>query len=198
MPARLPCRFFGRPTLIVARELLGCRLVRRFEGRRVSGRIVEAEAYIGEGDLACHGRFGRTSRNAVMFGKPGVAYVYFTNGMHWMFNIVTEREGFAAAVLIRALEPVEGIGVMQQRRGRRALSALCSGPAKLTQALRIDKAVNGVDLCARGSSLWLEAGEPLASSQVGRSPRIGVDFAPEPWCSKPWRFFIKDSPFVSK
>ena len=164
----------------------------------MSGRMVEVEAYIGETDRACHGRHGRTARNAAMFGKPGVAYVYFTYGLHWMFNIVTEREGFAAAILVRALEPVEGIDRMERHRPGRALSQLCSGPAKLAQALRIDKALNGVDLCARGADLWLEAGGPLASKHIGRGPRVGVDFAPEAWRAKPWRFFVKDSPFVSK
>lgn len=198
MSARLPRSFFARPTLSVARELLGCRLVRRIDGRRLSGAIVEAEAYVGEADLACHCRHGRTPRTEVMFGKPGVAYVYFTYGMHWMFNIVTEREGFAAAVLIRALEPAEGIALMRRYRKLDALKRLCSGPAKLTQALRIEKRHNGVDLCARGADLWIEAGEPLAAGRVGRGPRIGVHYAPEPWRGKPWRFFVKDNPFVSK
>ena len=198
MPARLSRHFFARPTLRVARELLGCRLVRRIDGQRLSGVIVEAEAYIGENDLGCHGRRGRTPRNAVMFGKPGVAYVYFTYGMHWMFNIVTEREGFAAAILIRALEPAEGIARMRERRKQAVLRNLCSGPAKLTQALRIDGRDNGVDLCARGTDIWIEAGEPLAAKRIGRSPRIGVGFAPEPWRSKPWRFFVRDSLFVSR
>ena len=117
MPARVPRSFFDRPTLAVARAMLGCRLVRRIGGRRVAGRIVEVEAYIGAADLACHGRFGPTARNAVMFGPAGVAYVYFTYGRHWMFNIVTERQGLPAAVLIRALEPLEGIDRMQRRRG---------------------------------------------------------------------------------
>lgn len=197
MPARLSRHFFARPTLRVARELLGCSLVRRIDGQRLSGVIVEAEAYVGENDLACHGRRGRTPRNAVMFGKPGLAYVYFTYGMHWMFNIVTEREGFAAAILIRALEPVEGIARMRERRKQAVLRNLCSGPAKLTQALRIDRRDNGVDLCARGTDIWIEAGEPLAAKRIGRSPRIGVGFAPEPWRSKPWRFFVRDNPFVS-
>ena len=198
MPARLPRRFFARPTLSVARELIGCRLVRRIDGRRLSGTIVEAEAYIGEADLACHCRHGRTPRTEVMFGKPGVAYVYFTYGLHWMFNVVTEHEGFAAAVLIRALEPIEGIDLMRTHRGLASLRQLCSGPAKLTQALRIDKRDNGVDLCRRSSDVWIEAGEPLRPRRIGRSSRIGVDFAPEPWRSKAWRFFVRGNPFVSK
>jgi DNA-3-methyladenine glycosylase len=219
MSARLPRRFFARPTLQVARDLLGCRLVRRSGGRRLAGVIVEVEAYIGEQDLACHCRAGRTPRTTVMFGKPGLAYVYFTYGMHWMLNVVTEREGFAAAVLIRALAPVEGVDVMTQNRSQttksldptlakksepsqafsdRRLQHLCSGPARLTQALRIDGRHNGVDLCARGDDVWIEAGQSIPPSRIRRSPRVGVDYAPEPWRSKPWRFFVKDSPFVSK
>jgi len=198
VPTRLPRRFFARPTVRAARELLGCRLVRRVDGQRLSGVIVEAEAYVGEEDLACHCRHGRTPRNAVMFGKPGVAYVYFTYGMHWMFNIVTEREAHAAAILIRAVEPVEGIERMRERRTQAALRHLCSGPARLTQALRIDGRDNGVDLCARGTDIWIEAGESLAPIRIGRSPRVGVDYAPEPWRSKSWRFFVRDNPFVSR
>jgi len=182
----------------VARELLGCRLVRRIDGRCVSGVIVEAEAYVGEEDLACHCRHGRTPRNAVMFGKPGVAYVYFTYGMHWMFNIVTEREAYAAAILVRAVEPAEGIEQMRESRKQADLRSLCSGPARLTQALRINGRDNGVDLCARGTDIWIEAGEPLPPRRIGRSPRVGVDYAPEPWRSKPWRFFVRDNPFVSR
>jgi len=221
MPARLSRRFFNRPTLRVARDLLGCRLVRRTGGRRLAGVIVEVEAYIGEQDLACHCRAGRTPRTAVMFGKPGAAYVYFTYGLHWLLNVVTEREGFAAAVLIRALEPVEGVDLMMRNRSQTAktlgrqsertarssahssrlsggLGHLCSGPARLTQALRIVGRHNGVDLCARGGDLWIEAGQPIDPRRIRRGPRVGVDYAPEPWRSKPWRFFIKDNPFVSK
>ncbi len=204
VPARLPRRFFARPTLTVARELIGCRLVRCIDGRRLSGIIVEAEAYIGEEDLACHCRHGRTPRTEVMFGKPGTAYVYFTYGLHWMLNVVTEREGFAAAVLIRAIEPLEGTDLMQAHRGLTALRQLCSGPAKLTQALHIDGQDNGIDLCVRAANLWLEAGGPPRPRQtatplrVGRSPRVGVDYAPEPWRSQPWRFFVQDNPFVSR
>jgi len=198
MPARLSRHFFARTTLSVARELLGCRLVRRIDGRRVSGVIVEAEAYIGEEDLACHCRAGRTPRTEIMFGRPGVAYVYFAYGMHWMFNIVTERKGFAAAILIRALEPLEGIDLMRRHRRQDALRSLCGGPARLTQALRIDRRHNGVDLCARKTEVWIEAGQAPAPRQIGCGPRVGIDYAPEPWRSQPWRFFVRDNPFVSR
>lgn len=191
--------FYTKPTRQLARDLLGCTLVRRLGDQRLAGIIIEAEAYIGEDDLACHARVGRTRRNDVMYGKPGRAYVYFTYGMHWMLNVVSEVEEFPAAVLIRALEPVEGIDQMMQHRARRcALIDLCSGPAKLTQALRIDRALNGVDLCDRRGDLWIEAGDPLPARSIRRGPRVGLGDTPEPWLSKPWRFWVKGNPFVSK
>jgi len=195
---RLARSFYTRPTRQLAQALLGCRLVRRWHGQRLSGLIVEAEAYIGETDLACHARAGRTSRNAVMYGKPGFAYVYFTYGMHWMLNVVSEEEHFPAAVLIRALEPQEGIDVMRQHRPVSRPIELCSGPAKLTQALRIDQTLNGVDLCSRRGDLWIEPGVPLPARSVRRGPRVGLGATPEPWKSKPWRYWVKDNPFVSK
>jgi DNA-3-methyladenine glycosylase len=191
--------FYTKPTRQLARDLLGCTLVRRLNSQRLAGIIVEAEAYIGEDDLACHARVGRTPRTAVMYGKPGLAYVYFTYGMHWMLNVVSEVEEFPAAVLIRALEPIKGIDQMMQYRARRcALMDLCSGPAKLTQALRIDRALNGVDLCNRRGDLWIEAGDPLPARSIRRGPRVGLGDTPEPWLSKPWRFWVKGNPFVSK
>jgi DNA-3-methyladenine glycosylase len=195
---RLTRSFYTLPTRQLAQALLGCRLVRRWNGQRLSGLIVEAEAYIGETDLACHARAGRTPRNAVMYGRPGLAYVYFTYGMHWMLNVVSEAEHFPAAVLIRALEPQEGIDLMLQQRPVSHLLELCRGPAKLTQALRIDRALNGVDLCNRHSDLWIESGVPLPARSVKRGPRVGLLTTPEPWQSKPWRYWMKDSPFVSR
>ncbi len=190
--------FYSRPTCDLARALLGCRLVRRWDGQRLSGVIVEAEAYIGEEDLACHAHAGRTARNAVMYGQPGVAYVYFTYGMHWMLNVVSEDKGFPAAVLIRALEPIEGLEHMMQRRGPRPMTGLCSGPAKLTQALRIDRAFNGADLCSRSSDLWIENSEEVVARSIQRGPRVGLFTTPEPWKSKPWRYWVKGNRFVSK
>jgi DNA-3-methyladenine glycosylase len=196
---RLSRDFFAQDTLTVARLLLGKRLVRRLDGQRLSGRIVEAEAYIGGDDLGCHASVGRTARNDVMFGPPGHAYVYFTYGMHWMFNVVTEAEGFPAAVLVRALEPLEGLAVMERNRKGCAGFDLCSGPAKLAQALQITRALNGADLCARrGADLWLEDALPIPDDQVATGPRIGLNSVPEPWLSKPWRFRVAASPFVSR
>ena len=195
---RLTRSFYARPTRQLAQALLGCRLVRRWNGQQLSGLIVEAEAYIGETDLACHARFGRTPRNAVMYGKPGLAYVYFTYGMHWMLNVVSEEERFPAAVLIRALEPQEGIDLMLCHRPVGRPIELCRGPAKLAQALRIDQSLNGVDLCSRHSDLWIEFGVPIPARSVQRGPRVGLFTTPEPWKSKPWRYWVKDNPYVSR
>ncbi len=195
---RLTRSFYTKPTLQLAHDLLGGILVRRYNGARLAGIIVEAEAYIGEDDLACHAHVGHTARNDVMYGKPGVAYVYFTYGMHWMLNVVSEIEGSPAAVLIRALEPIDGIDVMRQHRGPRPVADLCNGPAKLTQALRIDRACNGVNLCDRKGDLWIENGEPLPAGSIRRGPRIGLGNTPDPWKSKPWRFWVKGNPFVSR
>ena len=183
----LPHEFYNRPTLTVARELIGARLVRVLDGIRLVGLITETEAYIGEEDLACHAKAGRTSRTAVMYGQPGHAYVYFTYGNHWMLNAVTERQGFPAAVLIRAIQPIEGAEVMSARRNGRDTF----GPGKLTQALGITKSENGVDLTGAGTGLWIEAGISVPDENVTIGPRVGLNTVPEPWFSKPWRFLVK-------
>lgn len=188
--APLPRGFYLRPTLTVARDLLGMRLVRVLDGERLAGIITETEAYIGEEDLGCHARAGRTPRTAVMYGPAGHAYVYFTYGMHWLLNVVTEREGFPAAVLIRAIRPVAGVETIRARRRGRD----CDGPAKVTVALGIDGSHNGLDLCARASGLWIEPGEAVAESDVLRGPRVGLNSVPEPWKSIPWRFRLRSEP----
>ncbi len=188
----LPRSFFDRPTLTVARELLGQLLVRQLEDQLLIGRIVETEAYIGEGDPACHAARGKTPRNAVMYGPPGYAYIYFIYGMYFCLNVVTEAEGFPAAVLIRALEPVAGIPVMQQLRGQQKLTRLTSGPGKLCQALQLTREENGLDLCQPGE-LFIARGEPVPNEQVVVDGRIGIKEGNE----HPWRFFIKDNPHVS-
>ncbi|MBC7249445.1 MAG: DNA-3-methyladenine glycosylase [Anaerolineae bacterium] len=192
----LPREFYARDTLLVARELLGQRLVRWLNGERLSGRIVEVEAYIGETDQACHASCGRTARNAVMYGPPGHAYVYLIYGMHHCLNVVTEREGFPAAVLIRALEPLEGVATMRRLRPGRPDRELTNGPAKLCQALDIDRTFNGIDLCARGP-LFIEAGTPVNETNVGTGPRVGVR-GDERALTAPWRFFVRGNPFVSR
>jgi DNA-3-methyladenine glycosylase len=186
-PNLLPRGFYAENTLAVARNLLGARLVRILDGKRLAGILVECEAYISEEDLGCHAKAGRTKRNAVMYGPPGAAYVYFTYGMHWMLNAVTEQEGFPAAVLLRAIQPVEGVEIISARRkGHDTL-----GPAKLTQALGIDRMQNGVDLCTQEGNLWIEAGIPVEEGDVVRGPRVGLFTVPEPWKSMPWRFRVK-------
>jgi DNA-3-methyladenine glycosylase len=175
----LPQRFFQRPTLQVARALLGQLLVLqelRGGSARV-GRIVETEAYLGPHDLACHSSKGRTARTEVMFGPPGRAYVYLVYGLHHCFNVVT---GNGAAVLIRALEPVENL-----KRG-------ANGPGRLTQAMGITLAHNGLQLAR--SPLWLAKG--TAAKRIARGPRVGVDYARD-WAARPYRFWEADNPHVS-
>jgi DNA-3-methyladenine glycosylase len=173
----LPREYFDRPTLQVAKSLLGKYLVREMKTGIQAGRIVEVEAYVGPNDLACHASKGRTKRTEVMFGIPGVSYVYMIYGMYHCFNIVTEREGFPAAVLVR--------GVEVEDRTR-----LISGPGRVCRFLDIDRTLTGLDLTA-GKILWLEdRGEPVPPRRVLSSPRVGVDYARE-WARKPWRFLLK-------
>lgn len=179
--------FYNRSTLRVARELIGARLVRILGGKKLVGLITETEAYISQNDLACHAKAGITPRTQVMFGEPGHAYVYFTYGNHWMLNVVTEREGFPAAVLIRAIQPIEGVDVMLERRNGRDTF----GPGKLCQAMGITKSENGVDLTKRSGGLWMEEGVNVPNSLVTKGPRVGLNNTPEPWLSKPWRFLVK-------
>ncbi|RMF03638.1 MAG: DNA-3-methyladenine glycosylase [Chloroflexi bacterium] len=200
-PAPLSTDFFARPTLTVARELLGCRLVRQIDGATLSGVVVEAEAYIGPTDTACHASKGRTPRTEVMFGPPGRAYVYLIYGMYHMLNLVTEAEDFPAAVLIRAVEPQTGLDRMQARRakpGRPPLkpAALTSGPGKLCQAFGIDLAFNGWPVTT-GEQLWLERGQTVPDSHVATGPRVGITYAAPEDISAPWRFWLRGNPFVS-
>jgi DNA-3-methyladenine glycosylase len=194
---RLNRGFFARQTLIVAQALLGQRVVRELDGRRLSGRIVEVEAYIGEDDQACHARPGLTKRNAPMYGPPGHAYIYLIYGMHHCLNIVTERKGFPAAVLIRALEPLEGIQRMRELRGGRLDLPLTSGPARLCQAMGIDRRFNATNLCAPDALLFLERDTTVPRDAIVTGPRIGVrgdDVA----VSVPWRFYLRNNQFVSR
>lgn len=184
----LPRDFFRRETVTVARELIGKLLVRIIEDTRISGIIYEAEAYDGENDLACHARSGKTERNAVMYGDGGYAYVYFTYGMHWMFNCVTGSVGYPAAVLIRAIHPVEGLDHIRLKRTPIEKGSWCNGPAKLTKALSITRTLNGMDLCSPNNSISIESGIKTADSWIQITPRIGIQNTPEPWKSKPWRF----------
>lgn len=195
--SRLQRDFFARDTLVVARELLGQRLVRLLRGKRLSGYIVEVEAYIGEDDQASHAHPGRTARNATMYGPAGCAYVYLIYGMHHCLNIVTDREGYPAAILIRALEPTEGVEEMQARRGNRPLTQLTSGPARLCQALAIDRRLDGADMCAPGAQLFVERGIPVPDESIATGPRIGVR-GDEVALTVPWRFYIRGNSYVSR
>jgi DNA-3-methyladenine glycosylase len=188
---RLSREFYARPALVVARQLLGMRLVRIDAGQRLAGYITETEAYSGEDDLGCHCKAGRTPRTQVMYGPPGHAYVYFTYGMHWCLNIVVEKDGYPAAVLLRAIQIEEGRSIIASRRAGVSEAHWSDGPAKLTRALNIDKLFNGADLCAPGASLFLETGQALPDAQVFQSPRIGLNNVPEPWKSIPWRFYLR-------
>jgi DNA-3-methyladenine glycosylase len=201
---RQPPEFYSQNARTVAQALLGQRLVRLVDGQRVAGIIVETEAYCDhptEPDLACHGdraNNGRpTPRSAVMFGPAGHAYVYFTYGMHWMFNVVTGQTGQANAVLVRALEPVEGVDFMAGQR-KRPYAELTNGPAKLAQALTIDKSLNGANLYRPDSVIWLEPDRSVDQSAIARGPRIGLGQTPEPWYSMPWRYWLEGNTFVSK
>lgn len=188
----LPAAFYARSTLLVARELLGCRLVRMLNGERLEGIITETEAYIGETDLACHARVGKTLRNRVMYGAPGRAYVYFTYGMHWLLNAVTAEEGFPAAVLIRALKLEAGFEGVSTRRPHVKPAEWTNGPAKLTRAFGIDGLQNDLDLTRTDENLWILAGEPILESRVTIGPRVGLYTVPEPWKSMPWRFNVTE------
>ncbi len=199
--AALPPSFYERDTQRVARELLGSVLVSRVGGVWTAGRIVETEAYVGPHDPASHAaeRIGRTARNAAMFGPPGRAYVYRIYGLHWCLNAVTGPEGQGTAVLIRALEPLEGLEVMAERRATGSRSgaappplALASGPARLAQALGITGELDTHPLDA--PPLWIEAGAPVPPDAVAAGPRIGVTRAAD-W---PLRFVVRGSRWLSR
>jgi DNA-3-methyladenine glycosylase len=192
MPRPLPVSFYRRPTLTVARELLGMIFARRVGGEILAGRIVEVEAYHEDGDEASHSFRGRTPRNAVMYRPGGCLYVYFTYGMHYCMNAVTEGEGVGAAVLIRAIEPLEGIDIMRRNRGVARLRDIASGPAKCCQAFAVGRAENGASL--RSPALRILDAEPIPDSEILYSPRIGIRRSVE----LDWRVSIRGSAFVSR
>lgn len=186
---RLSRRFFDRKTDVVARALLGTYLVCRTPRGIISGKIVETEAYH-ENDPASHSYRGETPRNRPMFGPPGYAYVYFTYGMHWCFNVVTESDGTAGAVLIRAVEPVRGIPLMIKNRHNKDIRILTNGPAKLTQAFGIDKKYNGKDLTKGPLGIYYKEEEKF---KIVRTKRIGISQAEHAML----RFYIKGNSFIS-
>ena len=188
---RLARSFYDRPTLEVARDLLGKVLVHGVGTRLASGLIVEVEAYIGEADPACHASPGPTRRNAPLYGEPGIAYVYLNYGIHCLMNVVTERAGTPAAVLIRALEPLEGLALMRRRRTRGVPDvALCRGPGNLAQALAITLRQNRADLCH--TSLTVED-HGHGIGRIAWTPRIGIRVGTE----RPWRAYVVGSKAVS-
>jgi DNA-3-methyladenine glycosylase len=190
--------FYTRADVVtVARRLLGCRLVARArDGRRVSGIIVETEAYQGPEDRASHAFGGRrTRRTETMYARGGTAYVYFVYGMYHQFNVVTNVADVPHAVLVRALEPVEGVELMRRRRGGVAPDEIASGPGKLCIALGIDRRLDGADLL--GDRIWLEPGRRVRPAAIAAGPRVGIDYAEE-WAARPWRFWLRGNPFVSR
>ena len=180
---RLPRESYDRDTIVVAKDLLGKYLVRVARGVERVGKIVEVEAYLGPHDLAAHSAHGRTKRNEVMFGPPGFAYVYMIYGMYYCMNVVTEREGYASAVLLRALEPV------------RNLNGKTSGPGSLCKAMDIDRRLNGHDLLS--DDFYIATGEAPRDFRIVKRPRVGVDYAGE-WAKKHLRFYIHGNPFISR
>jgi DNA-3-methyladenine glycosylase len=192
--------FFARPTPEVARDLLGIWLCRRTDEGLTCGRIVETEAYGGPDDLASHSRAGRTRRTTPMFGPGGHAYVYLIYGMHECLNVVAYHGAEAGAVLLRALEPTVGVELMRQRRGRATDPdlRLASGPARLCQAMAVDRSLDSHDL-TQADQLWLAHSDiPAEPLEIATGPRIGVDYARDGWAARPWRFWLAGNPSVSR
>ncbi|NIO48649.1 MAG: DNA-3-methyladenine glycosylase [Candidatus Aminicenantes bacterium] len=203
----LPVSFYSRPTLKVLEDLIGKVLVMKSEEGLTSGVIVEAEAYSGEDDPASYAFVGKTKRSEIMYGPPGRAFVHFTYGMHHMLNLVTEKEEFPAAILVRALEPREGISLMKKRRKTEELYNLCSGPAKICQAFGIDRSLHGVRLFSLRSPLFIKEGERREKRERGQkeerrkkgreeliwTSRIGIGEGKQ----RLWRAYLKGSPFIS-
>lgn len=197
-PTKLSRSFYERDNVVlIAKELLGKVLCTQFNGIKTSGIIVETEAYNGRTDQACHSYIhGKTERTKIMFGKPGFAYVYLCYGIHHLFNVVTNKEGFADAVLIRAIEPLEGTDEILQRRKKTKLErSVGGGPGIASQALGITTKNYGVDLL--GDEIWIEDPvKAISNSRIIASPRVGVDYAGKD-AKLPWRFRVKDNPFTS-
>lgn len=196
---KLPRSFYRRPTISVAKDLLGSIIVRRIGSTQLRGTIVEVEAYLGKKDAASHAFRGITKRNEVMFGEGGFLYVYFTYGMHYCANVVTNKKGIGEAVLIRGVEPVAGKERMAKNRGYspseihnpKKVINLTNGPAKFAQAFKITTIDSGADL--RSNEIYIIAGKKIPASRIEASERIGISVARK----KKWRFYIKENPWVS-
>jgi DNA-3-methyladenine glycosylase len=194
---KLPREFYAHSSVVtVARRLLGQLLVVPTRSGRVSGIIVETEAYRGPEDRASHAWGGRrTLRTETMYARGGTAYVYFVYGMYFQFNVVTGMADVPHAVLVRAVEPVEGVALMRRRRGGGTLHGLTSGPGKLCIALGIDRRLDRADLL--GDRIWIEPRPPVPARAIAAGPRVGIDYA-EAWVDRPWRFWLRANPFVSR
>ncbi|TFG65712.1 MAG: DNA-3-methyladenine glycosylase [Anaerolineales bacterium] len=195
IPDRLTRDFYARETVHVACDLIGKKLVRHFDNAVLIGRIVETEAYRGSDDAASHAFNGRTKRNAPMFGAPGHTYIYFIYGMHWLFNISAHIEGVPGGILIRALAPERNIAKMQTLRRQVSLDRLTNGPARLAQALKLDGALDDIDLVTH-MDLYITDGALAAGETIANGPRMrvpGDDLAQ----NRPWRFWIRDNPYIS-
>lgn len=195
---KLSRAFYTGPDVVaLARRLLGALLVvPARDGRRVSGIIVETEAYRGPEDRASHAHGGRrTRRTETMYARGGTAYVYFVYGMYHQFNVVTNRQDVPHAVLVRALEPVEGLALMRRRRAGAPDRNLTSGPGKLCLALGIDRGLDGADLL--GDRVWIEERPSVHPSAIASGPRVGIDYAGD-WAGRPWRFWVRGNPFISR
>jgi len=182
----LTSSFYSRETVTVAQELLGKILVQEIDGQILSGRIIETEAYTGPGDPASHAFRGPTPRSRIMFGPPGIAYVYFCYGVHHLLNVVTEKDGTAGAVLLRGLEPLEGLDRMMKNRSRKTENGLLDGPGKLTQALEITLSLNGCNL-TKGKELYIIEGETKPGERIITAPRVGIKDGTD----KLWRFRLR-------
>jgi DNA-3-methyladenine glycosylase len=191
--------FYARRATIVARELLGATLVRRIDGQRVSGTIIETEAYTGLDDMASHARVGRTPHNQPMWDLPGHAFVYLTYGIHWLFNVTAEPHDQPAGILIRALQPLEGLSIMAANRPGHPPRDWLRGPGRITQAMAITGITNRADLTIDTGDVWIEAGDTVPDDQVSTGPRIGLGrYVMEPWLSMPWRFWVSGNEYVSR
>ncbi|MBI9048682.1 MAG: DNA-3-methyladenine glycosylase [Anaerolineaceae bacterium] len=194
----LPRIFFQKSAVEVAPALLGKTLYMQEGNQQIAGIISECEAYQGERDLACHARAGKTARTLPMYGKAGHAYIYFTYGIHWMFNIVTDCINEPAAVLIRAIVPILGFEIIAERRAPQPKEVWTNGPAKVCQAFNIDKRFNQLDMCQPDSPIRICKGIAIPPEEILQSARIGINQTPEPWLSIPWRFYLaENSPCLS-
>ena len=189
----IPREFYEKHVVDVSKNLLGKLLIRVYNQHVLIGRIVETEAYRGEDDPASHAYRGRTPRNAIMFGKPGVAYIYLIYGMYHCLNVIAEPEGHAAGVLIRAIEPLKGVEIMKQLRGTKKTKILTNGPGKLAKALAIDKSFNGVDLTRR-NALFIAHQHQKETFDIVETTRVGIKVG----LDRKWRFYIKGNVFVSR